>query len=189
MMGAQGPGSPPRAAVPKKRAIAAVNTAVLLFGMAGLFARWIHLPAICIAFGRVLFSSAALGAFMAVRKQSYRLSEGRDALRLIGAGAVLALHWWSFLRSIQLASVAVGTITFSTFPLFVTFREPLIFRRPLKPLRCAFAAVILAGALIAMPASSPESRSLPGFALGMVSALSYACLTLLNKSLAGAAAA
>ena len=41
----------------KKRGILAVNLAVLLFGLAGLFAKWIRLPAIAITFGRVLFSS------------------------------------------------------------------------------------------------------------------------------------
>ena len=48
----------------RKRAVFTVNIAVLLFGLAGLFAKWIRLPAICITFGRVLFSSAALGIYM-----------------------------------------------------------------------------------------------------------------------------
>ena len=53
----------------RKHAIMSVNIAVLLFGLAGLFAKWIHLPAICITFGRVLFSSVALGLYMLIRKQ------------------------------------------------------------------------------------------------------------------------
>ena len=92
-----------------------VNFAVLLFGLAGLFAKWIHLPAIGITFGRVLFSSIALGIYMLVRKQSIRIGDRRDLFFLLCAGAVLALHWWSFLESIQLSSVAVGTIIVNEF--------------------------------------------------------------------------
>ena len=76
----------------KKHAVISVNIAVLLFGLAGLFARWIHLPAIAITFGRVVFSSAALGIYMLVRRQSLRIANKKDILLLLFAGAVLALH-------------------------------------------------------------------------------------------------
>ena len=64
---------------------------MLLFGLAGLFAKWIHLPAIGITFGRVLFSSLALGIYLLAGKQSFRLASRRDLLFLLCAGAVLAI--------------------------------------------------------------------------------------------------
>lgn len=76
----------------KRRAVLAVNLAVLLFGLAGLFAKWINLPAIAITFGRVLFSSAALGLYLLLRKQSIRVAGRKDLLLPVCAGAVLALH-------------------------------------------------------------------------------------------------
>ncbi len=168
----------------KKRAIVSVNIAVLLFGLAGLFARWIHLPAIVITFGRVLFSSIALGIYMLIRRENFRIA-GRQAALLLLAGAVLALHWWSFLGSIQRSTVAVGTITFSSFPLFVTFLESFIFRQKLKMRSVTFAVIILIGVLITIPEFSFENRMVSGIILGMVSALSYAFLTIINKSTAG----
>jgi hypothetical protein len=39
------------------RAVLSVNAAVLLFGAAGLFVRWISLSAVAVTFGRVAFSS------------------------------------------------------------------------------------------------------------------------------------
>ena len=165
----------------KKRAIVSVNAAVLLFGLAGLFAKWISLPAICITFGRVLFSSLALGLYLSLTGQSFRVADRRDRQLLLLAGAVLALHWWSFLKSIQLSTVAVGTITFSTFPLFVTFLEPLVFRRKLKRRNIVTAVLILAGVLITVPEFSLDNTVSLGIAVGMLSALSYAVLTLINK--------
>lgn len=131
----------------KKQAIISINIAVLLFGLAGLFARWIHLPAICITFGRVLFSSIALGLYSLIRRQSLRTAK-KDAALLLFAGAILALHWWAFLESIQLSTVAIGTITFSAFPLFVTFLEPLIFHQKLEKRNVAAAVIILSGVMI-----------------------------------------
>lgn len=167
----------------KKHAIISVNIAVLLFGLAGLFAKWIHLPAICITFGRVLFSSAALGIYMLIRKHSFRITKN-DARLLILAGAILALHWWAFLESIQLSTVAIGTITFSSFPLFVTFLEPLIFHQKLEKRNVVLAFVILIGVLITVPEFSFESQMFLGILVGMISALAYAVLTIINKSMA-----
>ena len=169
----------------RRRAAFFVNIAVLLFGLAGLFAKWIHLPAIVITFGRVLFSSAALGIYIPVRKQSFRIGNKKDLFFLLGAGAILALHWWSFLESIQLSSVAIGTITFSSFPLFVTFLEPLLFRQKLKMRNVITAAVILTGVLITIPEFSPENQTFIGILTGMISASAYAVLTIMNKKIAG----
>ena len=169
----------------RKRALIQANTAVLLFGLAGLFARWIELPAICITFGRVFFSSITLGIWLLVREKRIPRPERRDLLAMVGAGAVLALHWWSFLQSIQLSTVAIGTITFSSFPLFVTFLEPLVFHERLTLRNVLTALVILAGVIITVPEFSLENSMVLGIAVGMVSALTYAVLTLLNRHLAG----
>lgn len=165
----------------KKGAFISVNFAVLLFGLAGLFAKWIQLPALTITFGRVLFSSIALGLFMLFRKQSFRINTRRDTLLLIGAGMILAVHWWSFLAAIQLSTVAVGTITFSAFPLFVTFLEPMIFHFPLKRRNVFLALLILIGVFITIPEFSFENSTFAGIMLGLVTALTYAVLTLMNK--------
>ena len=167
----------------KKQAILSVNIAVLLFGLAGLFAKWIHLPAICITFGRVFFSSIALGLYIRIRRQSLRISK-KDTVLLLFAGAILALHWWAFLESIQRSTVAIGTITFSAFPLFVTFFEPLVFHQKLKSSNVAIAIIILLGVLITIPEFSLENQMFLGVLVGMVSALAYAVLTIINKSTA-----
>ena len=155
----------------KKRGILAVNLAVLLFGLAGLFAKWIRLPAIAITFGRVLFSSLALGLYLLLRRQSVRVARPGDRLLLAAAGGILALHWWAFLQSIQLSSVAIGTITFSSFPLFVTFLEPLLFRQKLERRNVFIALLILIGVLITVPEFSLDNHVFAGILIGMLSAL------------------
>ena len=164
-----------------KKAILSVNIAVLLFGLAGLFAKWISLPSVGITFGRVLFSSVTLGLYMLIRRQPFRISSKADLLLLILAGIVLALHWWAFLESIQRSSVAIGTITFSSFPLFVTFLEPIVFKKRLTAGNVLTALAVLVGVVITVPAFSFENRYFQGIVIGMVSSLAYAVLTLMNK--------
>ena len=165
----------------KGRALIQVNLAVFLFGTAGLFVKWLDLPAIAITLGRVVFSSLALGVFALVTRQSLRV-KGRDFFLLVLAGGLLAVHWWLFLLSIQLSTVAVGTITFSAFPLFVTFLEPLVFHEKLRVERVLAAVAILGGVLLTVPQFSLENRISAGIAVGLISALAYSVLTLLNRS-------
>ena len=168
----------------KKRAILSVNIAVLLFGLVGLFAKWIRLPAICITFGRVFFSSIALGLYLLISRHSIRVA-GRDAVLLLFAGVLLAFHWWAFLGSIQLSTVAVGTLTFSAFPLFVTFLEPLVFHQKPERRSIVTAVIIMFGVLVTIPEFSLENHMFLGILTGLASALSYAVLTIINKSIAG----
>ena len=168
----------------KKRAVISVNIAVLLFGLAGLFAKWINLPSIYITFGRVFFSSLALGLYMLIRRHNIRIADRKDFGLLAFAGAILALHWWSFLESIQLSTVAIGTITFSSFPLFVTFLEPLVFHQRLERRNVIMAMIVLIGVIITIPEFSLENSMFIGILVGMLSALAYAVLTVMNKSFA-----
>ena len=105
-------------------------------------------------------------------------------MRLLIAGAILALHWWAFLASIQLSTVAVGTLTFASFPLFVTLLEPLLFHRKLSIRSVAAALTILLGVIVTVPAFSFENRMFRGILVGLLSALAYAVLTLMNKGFA-----
>lgn len=167
----------------KKKAVLYVNLAVLLFGAAGLFAKGLALPAVVITFGRVFFSFAALLLYTLAARQPFKIKSQKHLGLFVLAGGLLALHWWSFLQSIKLSTVAVGTITFSAFPMFVTFLEPLVFHRRLTLKNVLLALFILAGVLVTVPEFSLGSRQVQGIAVGLVSALAYAALTLINKAL------
>ena len=50
-----------------------IHVAVLLFGLAGLFGKYIALPAALITLGRVLFAAVAIGIVMATTGRTFRL--------------------------------------------------------------------------------------------------------------------
>ena len=86
--------------------------------------------------------------------------------------------------SIQYSTVAVGTITFSTFPLFVTFLEPYLFHEKLKMSSVCSAVVMLAGVLFIVPEFELANSMTQGIILGMVCSFSYAVLSLWNRKFA-----
>lgn len=157
------------------------HLAVLLFGLAGVIGRGVASPAFVVTFARVLFSSITLGLFFLLGRQSIRLRRPGDFAMLALAGMIMAAHWTMFMASIQKAGVAVGTITFATFPLFVTFLEPLMFHEKLKPGGIVQALIMLIGVVVLAPLGKPDPGLLYGILLGMGSSLTYAMLSLLNR--------
>lgn len=165
----------------KNKAIIYVNIAVLLFGFAGLFGKWIELPSIGVTFGRVFFSSISLGLFLLITGQSFRLESKKDVFVMIAGGIILAIHWWSIFESIKLSTVAIGTITFSTFPLFLTFLEPLVYKQKIRMRNVIMAVIIMIGVILTIPEFSFENDIFKGVLIGMISPIAYAFLTIINK--------
>ena len=162
-----------------------LNFAVMMFGIAGVIGQYVEVPSVMVALGRVICSSINLLAIALLKKESLKLERKKDYALIIFTGAVLALHWTSFFQSIQVSSVAIGTITFSTFPLFLTFLEPLIYREKLSVRSIVSAIILLIGVIITIPEFSMENQVTIGIAWGMLSSLTYAIITLANRYFSG----
>ena len=67
------------------------------------------------------------------------------------SGVLLAIHWVAFFHAIQVSTVAVGLLTFSSFPLFVTLLEPWFFRERRRWLDLFTAVLVMAGLAMIVP--------------------------------------
>lgn len=162
-----------------------LHLSVMLFGFSAVLGQFVDAPAAVIAGGRVVWSSAALLVFSLVQKSDLKLKSKKDYVVALAAGVVLAVHWTTFFQAIQSSSVAIGTITFSAFPLFLTFLEPLVFHEALRPRSVVTALFMLLGVGITVPSFSLENQVTGGILWGLVSALAYAVLSLANRYLSG----
>ncbi len=169
---------------PKARSLLQIHAAVFLFGFPGLFGKWLDLPPYLIVFGRVLFASLALLAVIGVLRQPLRLAPARDLRLLVLCGLVLAVHWSLFFESIQVSSVAVGLLAYSSFPVFTSILEPIAFRERKDPLNLAFAGICLFGVFLIIPAFSLADTVFRGVLWGLGAGLTFAILTLFNRRLA-----
>lgn len=172
-----------------RKSLISLHIAVMLFGLSAVLGQFVTAPAVIVAGGRVICSSLLLFLLSLAGRASLKLKSRKDYGIAVFAGIILAVHWTTFFQAIQSSSVAIGTITFSTFPLFLTFLEPLLFREKLKVTSVLSAAVLLLGVFITIPEFSLENQITIGILWGMVSSLSYAVLSLANRYLSRSYAA
>lgn len=158
-----------------------LHIAVMLFGLSGVVAQFVEIPAVLVALGRVICSSLLLLLIAVFKKDSLRLQSKKDYALIIFTGAVMAVHWTTFFQSIQVSSVAIGTITFSTFPLFLTFLEPVVFHEKLKKQSIFSAVILFIGVLITIPEFSMANNTTIGIIWGMICSFTYAVMTLANR--------
>jgi drug/metabolite transporter (DMT)-like permease len=168
---------------PNSRNLLSIHAAVLLFGFAGLFGdkRVLPLSSVVIVFGRVVFASAALLLASLVQKNILRSLSRRSVCAFALLGILLAAHWTTFFQSVKDAGVALALITYTTFPVFVAFLEPLFFRERLHAVDVLRAAVALVGIVILQPRFELNDRATQGILWGIASGATFALLTLLNR--------
>jgi drug/metabolite transporter (DMT)-like permease len=169
----------------RRRSLVEIHAAVFLFGFPGLFGKWLPIPPYLIVAGRVLFAAAALGLVLAWRRRSFRVSPFRDLGLLAVCGFVLALHWTLFFKSIQVSTVAVGLLSYSSFPVFTAFLEPLYFKERLDPWSLLFGLLTVAGVFLIVPRPGLSHPEFQGVLWGLGAGLTFSVLSLVNRDLAG----
>ncbi len=165
----------------KTKSLVEIHLAVLLFGLSGLFGKLLTLSPTIIVLGRVFFSSVFLLILIVYFKKDMKLKDKKHYLYLILMGLILALHWSAFFKSIQVSTVAIGLLTFSTFPVFATFLEPFFFKEEIKLSNILIAVVTLLGVVLVIPTFELGNNLTQGVTWGIVSGLTYAILSMLNR--------
>ncbi len=160
-----------------------LHIAVLLFGVAGLFAKLVPAGPVTIVVGRTVFAAIALFIGLQLFSISLRLVSKSVALLLAISGAVLAIHWLTFFHAIQISTVAIGLVGFATFPVFVTFLEPLLGKQSIRPIDVACAFAVLLGLVLVVPEFSLDDQGTLGLLWAVASAALFAVLALLNRQL------
>jgi drug/metabolite transporter (DMT)-like permease len=158
-------------------ALAGVHAAVLLFGIAGLFGKWLALHPLWLVLGRTAIAAAALGLFRLLLRDRWPAFDAR----LLASGAVLALHWVAFFAAIQTADVATGLLGYASFPLFVLILERAMLDRRWTRREALTAVLVTLGLVLLVPELSLANRVVQGLAWGIVSGFTFALLTVMNR--------
>jgi len=112
-----------------------------------LFARFLpDIPAISIAFWRMMFGAMILWVFSIFRRQN-RIPKDQ-IINIIFAGIFLGLHFACFFIGLKLTTVANAVVLATMGPFFTTLYERLVYKRPLSRkvmwgLGIAFSGVII----------------------------------------------
>lgn len=167
----------------RERGLLSTHLAVALFGLAGVLGKLTGLPAPLIVLGRVIYAGLALALVALARDVPLRPKRPRDAVLLITQGGVLALHWTAFFQSINVSNVAIGLLSFSSFPFFTAAIEPLVLRQRPSRVQVVAAGIVLLGVYLLVPSLSLQNSDTVGVLWGLLAGATFAALSVMNRLL------
>lgn len=165
----------------RKKGLIEIHTAVFLFGLAGLFGKWISLSPIFIVLGRVFFASVSLYLLLQISRKSILIHPKINYFVLFLMGILLAVHWITFFQSIQVSSVSIGLLSFSTYPMFTTLFEPLLTSEKFIKINLLFSTICILGVYLIIPQFSLAESDFKGVIWGLASGLTFSLLTIMNR--------
>lgn len=165
------------------RGLISINVATLFFGLAGVLGKLSGLPAPMITLGRVVFAGITLGAFAGLIRAPLRPRSRQDLALLSVQGLILAIHWTAFFQSIAVSSVAIGLLSYSSFPLFTAALEPLLLGQRPRRIEIIASLLILPGVYLLAPRLSLTDHATQGVLWGLVAGATFALLSVLNRGL------
>lgn len=110
---------PPARSAPPVPPVAALFVAVLAVSWAGPLVRFTDAPALVVAAWRLILSVLFIGVVLLVRRRPMPRLAPRDWAFAITAGVFLAAHFWSWIASLDMTTIASSVVLVSSQPVFV----------------------------------------------------------------------
>lgn len=174
-----------RAPVPP---VLALTAAVFAFSWAGPLVRLVDAaPALAISLWRLLLAVGVIALVVGLRQGGWgplRALTRRSWGLGMGAGFFLALHFWTWIASIQLTSVSSSVILVSTQPIMVAMLSAVLLRE--RPGRLEWGGLslgVLGAVWIGVGHAGSGTQALLGDALALSAALLAAGYTLVGRAL------
>lgn len=168
---------------PHRTGLIQLHTAILIASGVALFGKLIALSPATLTAGRTAFATMVLLVTAWIVRTPLKAPSTRDGAAMALSGVLLAIHWFAFFQAIAVSSIAIALVATASFPLFTTFLEPLVFGERLRRVDVFSAVLTAAGLLLVAPAFDITNHLTQGLIWGIIAALAYALITLLNRGL------
>ncbi|MDF7810103.1 DMT family transporter [Hymenobacter sp. YC55] len=152
---------------------------VLLWGFTAILGKLISVPPVELVFWRTLLATVGLGMLLAARQVAWRVPP-TEALRLMGVGSLVAVHWITFFLAARLSSVSVCLAGMATLALWTSLLEPLILWRRVRAYEVGLSMLTMVGLYLV---SRAELDQLAGLLVAILSAGLSALFSVMNSQL------
>lgn len=150
-----------------------LHISVLLAGVTGIFGKLIHLSEGPLVWYRMLITSVLFFGYLAFTGKLPRIPV-KDALKICGIGALVALHWIFFYGSIKYANVSIAVVCFALTGFFTAIFEPISNKTKLSVRELCFSLITVCGILLIFHF---DTRYRTGITLGVIAAVFAAIFT------------
>ncbi|HTD32426.1 MAG TPA: DMT family transporter [Candidatus Elarobacter sp.] len=166
----------------RNRALLLVALAQLAIGAAAVFARFALVSGgpLAVSAARLTLGALPLVVLAALRGR-LRVADTRAERRLLLAGALLAVHFATWIASLDFASVAISTLLVCTTPVW-TEAYGVLRRRRADPYAAGSIAAALIG--VAVVVGAPDRANTPlGIVLALAGAVAIAAYLLIVRAI------
>lgn len=160
-----------------RKAFLQLHVAIFLAGFTGVLGRLITINEGLLVWYRMFFSAVFL-LVLSLFTKKIKFLPWRQALSLIGIGAIVALHWVFFYGSVKYANVSVSLVCFSTMGFFSSFLDPLISKRKMDLIEVLLGLMVMLGVYLIFHF---DSQYRIGIIYGLISSILGASFTIINK--------
>lgn len=164
-----------------KKALIQLHIAVFLWGFTGVLGRLISVNEGLLVWWRMFLTVLTLLALRFIQKEFEQIG-WKDALKIGGVGALVALHWVAFYGSIKIANVSIALTCMAAGGVFTAIFEPLAFRRRIDVREVLLGALALVGISLIFH-FNPKFKW--GIIIGIISVLIAVVFSIFNKKLVG----
>ncbi|NLL69770.1 MAG: EamA family transporter [Epulopiscium sp.] len=155
---------------------------MLIFGSIGLFVKAINMPSSVIVLMRAIIGSLFLILVIITRKQFINRKKILNNLPvLMLSGFVLGAGWVFLFEAYRYTTVSGATLLYYCAPIIVFLLSPILFKESLTWSKIVGIVVAIIGMLIVNGLGIGGSNPYLGLICGVLSALFYATLMILNK--------
>ncbi|MEC6906533.1 DMT family transporter [Photobacterium piscicola] len=160
-----------------------IQITAILFGLSAVIGEQLNVSVMTIVFGRSLLAVLTLIILLKLDHQSFFPTATKSAIfKLILNGSLLAIHWFCFFMGVKKGGVAVGTLGFACFPLFIILIESVFMGKKIGPIDILICILIAIGLIIITPHFSFDINNL-GLVWGILAAITNALFIIFNRSI------
>ena len=153
---------------------------VFIWGFTAVLGALITLDALPLVWFRMLFAVLFIGVYVAFKKISLQLNF-QTILKLLVAGLIIALHWFTFFEAIKVSNISVTLACLSTGAFFTSILEPIFFKRKVILYEVLFGLIVIAGLYLIFQV---EGKYIYGIILALTSAFLSASFSIINGKFA-----
>lgn len=149
------------------------------------FAQGENVPSLVIAAWRLTFAALILLPFCLARRRDELRSLNSADMRLAAlSGMMLALHFATWITSLEYTSVAVSTVLVTTSPLWVALAAPFFLgERVTRPVKIGIGLALVGSVIISLGSFGGGSAPVWGSLLALLGAITAAAYLLIGRKL------
>lgn len=174
---------------------------MLIFGSIGLFVKKAEISSGMLALVRGTVGTLFLLLVNGVRilgtsgkqaaelkKEEYRSLDAikKNGILLVISGATIGINWICLFEAYRYTTIATATLCYYLAPVFVTLVSPVFLKEKLTPMKLGCIAASLAGMVLVADlfgASGQSGSNAKGIMFGVIAAVLYAAVVIMNKYL------